>query len=166
VARIPLVDPTARALRRRIITPVALSKPGYWYVRNVAPKIDNLHLLGGRVTSIPMVPLLHLSSTGAKSGKPRRNTLVYFSDGDRAVCMASNYGGPGNPAWYHNVKANPDVTLSSAGRTGRYRAHEATGEEHERLWATAKSYTRAYERYEHTANGRHIPVIVFTPLDD
>jgi deazaflavin-dependent oxidoreductase (nitroreductase family) len=165
VARIPTVDPNAMRLRRRIITPIALTKPGYWYVKNVAPKIDNLQLLGGRITSIPSVPLLQVESTGAKSGKPRRNTLVYFNDGDRVVCMASNYGQSGNPSWYHNVKAHPEVTLSSAGRSGRYRASEVTGEEYERLWATAKRYTRAYERYESTA-GRHIPVMVFTPLDD
>jgi len=117
VARIPANDPESRPLLRRVVTPIATSPVGYWYLRNAAPRIDRIELFGRQLRSLP-VPLVHLHSTGAKSGKPRENTLVYFSDGERVVCMASNYGGTSHPAWYHNVKAHPEVTLRAAGRSG------------------------------------------------
>ena len=56
-------------------------------------------------------PLLLLTSTGAKSGKQRTNPLMYMQDGDRCVVFASKGGGPTNPDWYHNIVANPTVTL-------------------------------------------------------
>ena len=51
--------------------------------------------------------------------------LVYFTDGDRVILMASNYGGTRHPAWYHNIKATPEVTLYAAGCTGRAVALDA-----------------------------------------
>ncbi len=80
--------------------------------------------------------------------------------------MASNYGQRKHPSWYHNVKANPEVTLYARGREGRYRAEVTSGAERDRLFALAKQYVKAYEMYEGmTAGGRQIPVVAFTPLD-
>ena len=144
------------------------SRPGTVYIKKVSPKLDPILLRasGGRVSSILVLPLLLLHTTGAKSGQPRVTPLVYFTDGDRVVLMASNYGGQKAPAWYHNVRAHPEVTLEAGGVRARYRGEEATGEERERLWEMAKRVAKNYENYENlTAGIRQIPVMVFTPLD-
>lgn len=165
--RIPPADPTRRQspLRRGVMR-VGISKPGTWYVKKISPKVDPTlaRLTNGRVTSIPVLPILLLHHVGAKSGQPRVSPLVYFTDGDDVVLIASNYGGKKHPAWFHNVKANPEVTLEARGRKGRYRARIAEGAERDRLFALAKAHSIAYQRYE-SITDRKIPVVVLSPLD-
>ena len=107
-------------------------------------------------------PVVLLTCRGARSGVERTVPLLYFTDEGRAVLMASNYGGSRHPAWYHNVRANPEVTLTAGGVTGRFTAHETAGEERDRLWRLAQQLTRGYTQYERTTEGRTIPVMVFT----
>jgi deazaflavin-dependent oxidoreductase (nitroreductase family) len=68
---------------------------------------------GGKAVNGPFVnaPLMLLTTTGAKSGKPFTTPLVYTKDGARMVIIASKGGFPTHPAWYHNLKANPTVTV-------------------------------------------------------
>lgn len=165
--RVPSVDPTKPyRLRRTLIEPVALARVGRWYTIAVAPKIDATlgRATGGRLTSLPM-PMLTMTHRGAKSGRTYRTPLVYFTDGDDAVLIASNYGRTRHPAWLANVRANPDVELLARGRGGRYRARVAEGAERERLFALAKRLTRAYASYEQRASERTIQIVVCSPLD-
>src|ERR1700754_4386114 len=87
------------------------SPAGNWYLRRIAPRIDPpmLRLTGGRVSSVYPTPVMLLTTTGAKSGQPRTLPLLYLTDGERLVLMASNYGKPSHPAWYRNLTANPTV---------------------------------------------------------
>jgi deazaflavin-dependent oxidoreductase (nitroreductase family) len=165
--RIPPADPSKpQSGLKRALMRAGISKPGTWWVKKVSPKVDPtlVKLTGGRVTSIPMLPILLLHHVGAKSGQPRVTPLVYFTQDDDVVVMASNYGGKKHPAWFHNVKANPEVTLQSRGREGRYRARVPIGEERDRLWELAKRHSIAYQRYE-SITDRHINVVVLSPLD-
>jgi len=74
--------------------------------------IDEFRTNQGRVGGMfASMPLLLLHHTGAKSGKSRINPLAYQSDGGRYVVYASKAGAPTNPDWYHNLKAQPDVTI-------------------------------------------------------
>jgi deazaflavin-dependent oxidoreductase (nitroreductase family) len=91
--------------------------------------------LGGGFEGAPML-LLH--TTGAKSGKERVNPLAYQADGDRIVVFASKAGAPTNPDWFHNLKANPRVTVEVGTETFAVDARVAEGEEHARLWARQK----------------------------
>jgi deazaflavin-dependent oxidoreductase (nitroreductase family) len=165
--RIPPADPANQKspIVRRLMQ-AGVSKPGTWYVKNVSPRIDPIlaRATKGRVSSIPVLPILLLHHVGAKSGQARVTPLVYFTQGDEVVVMASNYGGKKHPAWFHNVKANPEVTLQSRGREGRYRARVPEGEERERLWELAKRHSIAYSRYE-SITDRTIPVVMLSPLD-
>lgn len=166
--RLPPVDPLEpRRLRKLLFEPLAISSAGRWYVMNVAPRIDLSlgRLTGGRLTSVPGVPMLLMRHVGARSGRERVTPLLYFSDGDDVVVTASNYGRERHPAWLANVRANPEVLLQARGRSGRYRAHVAEGAERERLFALAKRFTRAYANYEERASERTIQVVVCTPLD-
>ena len=117
--------------------------------------------------SVPGVPLLLLTHTGAKSGIERVTPLLYFSDGENAVVIASNYGRERHPAWLANLKANPDVILQARGRTGRATpATVAEPAERDRLFVLAKQVTRAYADYERrVADDRTIQVVVLSPLD-
>lgn len=170
--RIPPVDPTApRRLRKALLEPLALNAAGRWYVMQVAPRIDGSlgARSGGRIQSVPGVPMLLMTHTGAKSGRRYVTPLLYFTDGpdDEVVVIASNYGQARHPAWLANVRANPEVLLRARGRSGRYRARVvADGAERDRLFGLAKRLTRAYADYERrTADERTIQVVVLTPLD-
>jgi deazaflavin-dependent oxidoreductase (nitroreductase family) len=102
--------------------------------------------------------------TGAKSGIQRTTPLIYFTDGDREILVASNYGGTRHPAWYYNVTANPTVTLLAGGFEGQFVAEEVTGAERDRLWALAKQWNPGYGQYESSAAARTIPLLAFTPI--
>ena len=144
----------------------ASSSAGGWYFINVANKIDK-HLVpatDGRVSSAVGQQVLVVETIGGKSGQRRRIPLVYITDGDRIVLVASKGGAAKNPAWYHNLKANPEVQVWAKGRSGRYRAREAEGEERERLWAEAVDYYAGYETYQSRTGGRRIPVMVLDPV--
>src|SRR5690349_16922377 len=62
-------------------------------------------------------PLLLLTTTGAKSGQPRTMPLVYTTDGDNLVIIASKGGADTNPDWYHNLVAKPEATIELPGET-------------------------------------------------
>ena len=90
--------------------------------------------------------------------------LLYFTDGDDIVLIASSFGRPRYPAWYHNLKANPEVTVYRRGHRGRYLAREVDGTEHDRLYAQAARLYRGYRIYEHRVAGiRHVPVLRLSP---
>ena len=163
---IPAVDPTRpKSVATRVLTPIFLSPAGKWTLMNVSKRVDPplLRLTRGRISSVMVLELVLLTTTGAKSGVQRTVPLVYFTDGDRVILMASNYGGTRHPAWYHNIRATPEVTLYAAGCTGRFVAEETTGAERERLWELAKQHTRAYAQYEQTTQGREVPVVALSP---
>ena len=112
--------------------------------------------LGGGFAGAPML-LLH--STGAKSGKERVNPLAYQADGDHYVVFASKGGAPTNPDWFHNVRANPRVTVELGDETFPADARVAEGEEHDRLWSRQKAIMPGFADYE-TKTTRVIPVVV------
>src|SRR5207245_9226704 len=99
--------------------------------------IEQFRANSGNMTSGPFkgAPLLLLSTTGARSGQPRINPLVYTRDGERYVVIASKGGAPTNPDWFHNVVANPEVTLEVGSRRFPARASVPRGDERERLYA-------------------------------
>ena len=167
---IPHVDPVADSLAgspaKRMVAKVATSRGGQWFLRHISPRVDPrlMRLTHGRVCSMGTFPRsVLLMSTGAKSGTLRTTPLIYFTDGDRVILIASNYGGTRHPAWYYNVKAHPMVILLGGGFEGRFAGEEVTGKERERLWALAKQWNPGYEQYESSAGDRQIPLLAFRP---
>jgi deazaflavin-dependent oxidoreductase (nitroreductase family) len=104
-------------------------------------------------------PLLLLHSTGAKSGLERVNPVMYRGDGDRFVVFASKGGAPDNPDWFHNLRAHPRATVEVGTDTVDVEAHEAEGEERERLWEAQKADWPGFAGYEEKT-GRQIPVVI------
>lgn len=150
------------SIYERTLERFARTSAGYWYVTRLAPKLDPplLRISGGRVSSVYPVPVMLLTTTGAKSGLPRTLPLLYLTDGDSLVLVASNYGRPGNPAWYRNLKANPTVDVLAGKRSGRYTASEITdATERANAWTQAVDLYAGYGDYEVRAVNRTIPLI-------
>jgi len=106
--------------------------------------------------------LLLLHHVGARSGKDRINPLVYNRDGDRYVVFASKAGAPTNPDWYHNLRANPNITIEVGTDTIDVVASEASGDERERLFSAQVERSPQFGEYQ-AKTDRVIPVIVLTP---
>jgi len=143
---------------------LASTRLGGWFFITVAPPIDRLllRLSKGRFSMGGAAPILLLTTTGAKSGQPRSTPLLYRPDGDRFVLIASKGGAPSHPAWYHNLRAHPRATVLVGGREIPCTAHEAEGEERQRLWKLAADFNPGYDVYQSRA-GRRIPVMVLAP---
>jgi deazaflavin-dependent oxidoreductase (nitroreductase family) len=103
--------------------------------------------------------MLLLTTTGAKSGQPRTNPLVYTTDGDHMIIMASKGGAPTNPDWYHNVVANPVVTVEVGDEQFQARAAVAEGPERERLFSQMAAQMPGFADYQQKTT-RQIPVVV------
>ena len=116
---------------------------------------------GGKVLSGPFVnaPLLLLTTTGAKSGKPFTTPLVYTKDGDRIVIIASKGGFPTHPAWYHNLKAHPNVTLEVGKEKFQAKAVITKDPERQRLFDAQAKMMPTFNDYQKNTT-RQIPVIV------
>jgi deazaflavin-dependent oxidoreductase (nitroreductase family) len=110
------------------------------------------------------LPVVELTSTGARSGLPRTLPIVGVPDGDRLILIASNYGQEHNPAWYHNLKANPRCSIAFRGQHQQMQAYEAHGEERQRLWDANLSIYPTWTSYERWASHRQIPVMVLEPV--
>ena len=113
------------SLYERALESFGRSAVGDWYLKRIAPRIDPplLRLTGGRVSSVYPVPVMLLTTTGAKSGKARTLPLLYVIDGDRLMLIASNYGKKSHPAWYRNLRANLRSRCSPASTVaGTWRA--------------------------------------------
>jgi len=106
-------------------------------------------------------PLLLLGTTGAKSGKARTNPLAYLDDGDRLVIFASYAGADQHPPWYHNLVANPQVTVEVGSE--KYQATASTVDEPDRsaLYERMVQAMPTFGEYRDKTN-RVIPVVALT----
>jgi deazaflavin-dependent oxidoreductase (nitroreductase family) len=163
---VPVVEP-GRSVVHRVVSKVAVSPLGLRFLRDIGAKVDPtlLRLTRGRVSSVWPFPAVVMTHFGAKSGSPRTSALVYFTDRGRVILIASNFGGSRNPAWYHNVKANPLVTLYGRGICVRFIAEEIYDAERDRVYGRAKDAAGAYRQYAQAAaaRSRYVPVIALTP---
>ena len=120
----------------------------------------NAGVVGGQFAGAPM---LLLTTTGAKSGRSHTTPLVYSKDGDYIVVIASKAGAPTNPAWYHNLKAHPTVSLEVGAQRFQAKAVITAGEERERLFNAQASQMAVFNDYKKKTT-RQIPVIKFQKI--
>ena len=88
---------------------------------------------------------------------------MYQEDGDAIVLMASKAGQPTNPAWFHNLRANPDTTIQIGPDVRHVRARVASAEERDRLWRQFVALYPGSEAYQRNAGDRQIPIVVLEP---
>jgi deazaflavin-dependent oxidoreductase (nitroreductase family) len=150
----------------RVFVRFARSRPGQFSAHHINPGIYPwLHrvtggrypLVLGRIATAPLV------TTGAKSGQPREVQLNCFRDGNDPILIASNYGGPKHPQWYHNLKAHPDCQFGDQ----KFVATVVTDpDEYARLYGLAEYFYTGYgdDRVKAAAIGRRIPVFRLKPF--
>jgi len=117
-------------------------------------------LVGRTVPGAP--PMLLLDHIGAKSGKVRTSALAYLDHGDDLVIVASKGGHPRHPAWFHNLRANPDTTVQVGRERRAVHARVAESDERERLWPRVVELYGGYEDYQRRTD-REIPLVVLAP---
>lgn len=106
--------------------------------------------------------LLLLTTTGAKSGLPRTSPVAFIRDQDRVVIIASKAGAPTSPDWYHNLRANPEVSVEIGTETHKATATPITeGPERDRLYAAMVEVMPGFAEYEQKTD-RVIPVVALT----
>ena len=117
-------------------------------------------LVGGRIAGMPVVKL---TTTGRRSGQ-RRDTMLTapLADDDRVVLVASKGGAPRHPAWYLNLRANPDVEVTMRGRRRIMVARTADAGEKAVLWPQIVDAYRGYGAYQRRTD-RDIPVVILEP---
>ena len=150
---------------QRAVKQLASAAPVAWLLARTLRHLDRgvLALTRGRQTATSLLaglPVIFLTTTGAKSGQPRTTPLICGVDGQRLILFATNFGGAKNPAWYYNLRANPQVTVAYRDQSATYHSREATADERERYWPMADAIYAGYAAYRVRASHREIPVVV------
>ena len=162
--RLKYVDPNRRpGWFSRAVATLANTRFGRFLSVHVLWKVDPhlMRVTGGRLGMGLTLPTALLETRGARSGAPRRNAVIYFNDGDRVTIVASKLGLPENPAWFHNLRAHPDVTFGGILMRATVVSDEA---ERQRLWTLADRVFAPYAAYRREAAkaGREIPIVQLT----
>jgi deazaflavin-dependent oxidoreductase (nitroreductase family) len=132
-----------------------MTDPNAWNKGIIEEFRANSGKVGGRFNGAPMVLL---TTTGAKSGNCLTTPLVCLPDGDRLLVFASKGGAPKHPSWYHNLVANPTVTVEYGTETFEAQAEPITGGEHDRLYAKQAAVFPGFGEYQRNTT-RVIPVV-------
>jgi deazaflavin-dependent oxidoreductase (nitroreductase family) len=137
------------------------------FLAKILYRVDRfiLYISRGHYTATQLagLPIVQLTTIGAKTGQPRSMPLVGIFDGVTIALIATYFGSKHNPGWYYNLKAHPECEASYAGYTQKYIAREIIGEEYEHYWQLAISFYEGYEKYKQRAAHRHIPVMLLEP---
>lgn len=156
----------ANAFHRMMRSMVA-TKVGVALLRPTANRLDQLisKATGGRRSFAAIatgIPTVILTTTGAKSGQPRTVAVYGIPHPDGLALIASNWGGAKHPAWYHNLNANPEATVSIDGDTWQATARPATPRERDEIWAKGVELYPGWRKYEARAGERHIEAFVLS----
>lgn len=155
------VDPThRRSLLSRAFAAYSATRLGRLFSRTVVWKIDPylLRATRGRLGMGLILPTALLETRGARSGALRRNAVIYFHDGERVTIVASKAGYAKHPAWFHNLRANPDVMFGGIPMHATVVDEEA---ERDRIWRLADRVFAPYATYRQEAAraNRTIPIV-------
>jgi len=154
---------------RRLVQKAAAVVPLSLVPARTLPRIDHAfyRLSHGHTTFsawISGLPIVMLTTTGARTGQPRTLPVLGLPDGDRLVVIASNYGRPGNPGWYHNLLVHSRVVVTWKGSAIQMQARELKGEERRFHIARGLEAYPWWEQYHRRAAPRQIPVIMLEPV--
>jgi deazaflavin-dependent oxidoreductase (nitroreductase family) len=153
-----------RAMRR-----LAASGPGSWFFARVLHHVDRplFRLTRGRATFGSVVsglPVVMLTTTGARTGKPRTVPLLGLPTADGLAVIGSNWGRPGPPAWDRNLRADPAASVAIGRHRRSVRTVEAEGERRERIWRAGLEIYPGFSQYAARAPDRHFRVYVLEQI--
>jgi deazaflavin-dependent oxidoreductase (nitroreductase family) len=124
-------------------------------------------LSGGATTAtswLAGVEITMLTTTGARTGRPRTLPVLGLPDGDDTILIASNFGRPRNPAWYHNLRADPHATIVVDGVSREVVAQELSGSDRDVGYRRGEEIFPGFTRYVGWTAGREIPVLRLRPV--
>jgi deazaflavin-dependent oxidoreductase (nitroreductase family) len=131
--------------------------------------VDRLvyRLTGGATTAsawLSGLKITMLTTTGAKTGTRRTALVLGLPDGENLIVIASNFGRSHNPAWYYNLRANPNATIVFDGTRREVVGRELSGSDRERGYRQGEEMFPAFTHYRRWAKNRQIPVLRLEPL--
>jgi deazaflavin-dependent oxidoreductase (nitroreductase family) len=119
--------------------------------------------IGGHLPGWPEAKVALVDHRGARTGAARTSPLMYHQDGETIAVVASKAGQPTNPAWFHNLMANPETTVQIGEEVRPVRARPATDVECERLWPEFLAFYPGYAAFRERARPRVIPIVLLEP---
>jgi deazaflavin-dependent oxidoreductase (nitroreductase family) len=153
---------------RRLVRATAATRPVTWLAVRIQQPLDHLvyRTTGGRATLsswLSGLPVIMLTVTGARTGQRRTVPVVAIPAGAGLIVIASNYGRPHHPAWYHNLQSQPRAAVTVDGTTHEVEAHELLGQERDRCFEQAVGMHPGFAIYRTRATTRRIPVMRLDP---
>jgi len=159
---LPAPNAIQRAMRH-----ISCSRPGAWLSARSLPQVDKfvLRVSRGQVTltgATGGIPVLTITTTGARSGRRRTTPLVGVPFGGDIAVIGAHFGQPGTSAWYHNLRARPRAEVTYRNRTVPATAREAGAGERRAILGQARKIYAGYEAYARRIGDREIPVMVLS----
>lgn len=153
---------------QRVTQRVAASGPGAWVFQRTMYPIDKglYRLTKGRLTVPGLMaglPVIMMTTTGAKTGKDRTMPLVGIPMGDDLAVMGSNFGQSSTPGWVYNLRAKPEATVEFGSESVAVAARSATTAETERAFEAGAAFYGGFPKYRQRASHREIEVFVLEP---
>jgi len=152
---------------RRIILNMAATREGMWIFYLFVQLIDLpiSHLTKGKF--IPsanwnVMPIIYLTTIGAKSGIPRSNPVLCIPEGKNLILVGSNWGNSKNPGWVYNLRVHPQTQVRKAKLVKGFRARELGGDERKVAWQKAVRFYPPYVSYERRSR-RSLPIFLLEP---
>jgi len=144
------------------------TKPGSWFFQRTLYRIDRpLHRWTDGKVTVPGVvigiPVILLTTTGAKSGLERTMPVMGVPFGDAIAVIGTNYAQPKAPSWVFNLEANPEATISWRDRTVQVTARAATEEERDVVWSRAAMLYRGFAAYRVRITERPVRIFILDP---
>jgi deazaflavin-dependent oxidoreductase (nitroreductase family) len=130
-------------------------------VREVNRHVIDQFRAGGEIEGMHRERLVLLTTVGARTGQLRTTPMMFHRDEERLLVVASNVGAPRHPDWYHNLVANPRVTVEVGDETYEAVATPLDGEERDRIWTMLKETYPFFADHERSTP-RTIPVVALT----
>ena len=152
---------------QRAMWPISSSRPGAWLFARSLPQIDKfvLRISRGQVTLTGVtggIPVLTITTTGARSGRRRTTPLLGVPFGDDIAIIGAHFGQPGAPGWYYNLRAQPRAEVTYRNRSVPATAREAGPEERRAILGQARKIYGGYEAYARRITDREIPIMILT----
>ncbi len=153
---------------QRAMQQVASSKPGAWAFSKVLHHADiRLHAWSKGRYTVPTIvaglPVVMITTTGAKSGQARTMPLLAIPVGDDLAIIGTNFGQTSTPGWVYNLEADPHATVAYRDREGAVVARPATDDEFDVAFTAAAKVYPGYDKYRERISGREIRVFVLQP---
>ena len=155
-------------LLRRVVRQAVATRAGAWISARWLHRVDHVVFRASRgrttfSTIVSGLPVVMLTTTGARTGRPRTMPVLALQDGRRMVVIASNYGQRHNPAWYYNLRADGHADVRVGSRSVAMTARELAGDERERYFQRGLDIYPGWAQYRRRASHRDIPVIMLEP---